>query len=126
MTQEFESDIRRRVNPAYVDVRGTESYERAALLGEIDRLRAAIRQTLDENGHLADGDNCTLITLKRALNIQTCRKCGGDMKSGMAMCQTLTGIADFIGGEVCTVSPGGPGKVIGCWKCEQCGWSVTA
>ena len=51
---------------------------------------------------------------------------GGDMKSGMAMCQTLTGIADFIGGEVCTVSPGGPGKVIGCWKCEQCGWSVTA
>lgn len=34
---------------------------------EIDRLRAAIQQTLDENGHLADGDNCTLIVLKRAL-----------------------------------------------------------
>lgn len=34
---------------------------------EIDRLRAAIQQTLDENGHLADGDNCTLILLKRAM-----------------------------------------------------------
>lgn len=34
---------------------------------EIDMLRAAIRKTLDENGHLADGDNCTLIDLKRAI-----------------------------------------------------------
>lgn len=34
---------------------------------EIDILRAAIRKTLDENGHLADGDNCTLIELKRAI-----------------------------------------------------------
>lgn len=36
-------------------------------LREIERLRAAIARTLDENGHLADGDNCTLIDLKRAL-----------------------------------------------------------
>lgn len=35
--------------------------------GEIERLRSAIKQTLDENGHLADGENCTLIVLKRAL-----------------------------------------------------------
>lgn len=34
---------------------------------EVQRLRAAIEQTLDENGHLADGDNCTLIVLKRAI-----------------------------------------------------------
>jgi hypothetical protein len=67
LTPEFEADIRARVNPVYVDVIGTESYERAALLGEIDRLRAAIHQTLDENGHLADGDICTLIVLKRAV-----------------------------------------------------------
>lgn len=38
-----------------------------ALHAEVERLRAAIQQTLDENGHLADGDNCTLIVLKRAL-----------------------------------------------------------
>ena len=28
---------------------------------------AAIRETLAENGHLADGDDCTLAKLKRAL-----------------------------------------------------------
>lgn len=39
----------------------------ATLATEVRRLRAAIQQTLDENGHLADGDNCTLIVLKRAL-----------------------------------------------------------
>jgi len=32
-----------------------------------DELLAAVEQTLDENGHLADGENCTLIVLKRAL-----------------------------------------------------------
>lgn len=34
---------------------------------EIDRLRAAIRQTIAENLDLADGEVCTLILLKRAL-----------------------------------------------------------
>lgn len=67
MTPEFEAEIRSHVNPLYVNCRGTESYERAILLAEIDRLRSAIRETLDKNGHLADGDNCTLLTLKRAL-----------------------------------------------------------
>ena len=43
---------------------------------EIQMLRAAIQQTLDENGHLADGDNCTLIVLKRTedmFNTCACR-----------------------------------------------------
>lgn len=35
---------------------------------ERDELAAAIRQTLDENGHLADGDVCTLKVLKDALS----------------------------------------------------------
>lgn len=34
---------------------------------EIERLRDAIIETLEENLHLADGENCTLIRLKRAL-----------------------------------------------------------
>jgi len=34
---------------------------------EIERLKTAIRETLADNGHLADGDNCTLIKLKQAL-----------------------------------------------------------
>lgn len=37
-------------------------------------LRDAIKQTLEENGHLADGENCTLIVLKRALR----KVCGLD------------------------------------------------
>ena len=34
---------------------------------EIKRLRTAIQKTLNENGHLADGENCTLIHLVRAM-----------------------------------------------------------
>jgi hypothetical protein len=37
---------------------------------EIIKLEAAIRQTLDENGHLADGDDCTLIHLKTAIGYE--------------------------------------------------------
>lgn len=31
-------------------------------------LEGAIRRCLEENAHLADGDNCTLIDLKQAIN----------------------------------------------------------
>ena len=34
---------------------------------EIKLLRSAIEETLSEHSHLADGENCTLIRLKRAL-----------------------------------------------------------
>ena len=34
---------------------------------EIQRLRAVIAEVLTDLAHLADGDNCTLIKLKRAL-----------------------------------------------------------
>ena len=36
---------------------------------EATRLRAAITKTLEENRHLADGENCTLIDLKRAIGM---------------------------------------------------------
>lgn len=35
----------------------------------VRQLEAAITATLDENAHLADGDNCTLLTLKKAMPI---------------------------------------------------------
>jgi len=38
-----------------------------ALERELAILRYRVAQTLHENAHLADGDNCTLIRLKRAL-----------------------------------------------------------
>lgn len=56
-----------------------------------------------------------------------CRKCGGMMADGIATGQTYTGGSlDFPGdaGPV-TFSAGGPGEIIECRKCKQCGWSVT-
>lgn len=49
------------------------SFGRALLACECVRLTAAIEETLAENAHLADGDNCTLIRLKRALGVQSDR-----------------------------------------------------
>ena len=54
-----------------------------------------------------------------------CKRCNGEMKPGKAIEQTYTGIPDFIGGDVVTMSPGGPGRLIDCMKCVECGWSVT-
>lgn len=45
LTPEFESEIRRSINPLYVSVKGTSSNERVLLMGEIDRLRAMLGQT---------------------------------------------------------------------------------
>jgi hypothetical protein len=36
----------------------------------IESLHEAIRLTLEENRHLADGDNCTLIRLKNAIGFE--------------------------------------------------------
>ena len=41
----------------------------AQLLDQRDKLRTAILLTLEENRHLADGDDCTLIALKRAISL---------------------------------------------------------
>lgn len=35
---------------------------------KIESLQTAIKETIDENLHLADGDICTLIKLKRAID----------------------------------------------------------
>ena len=56
-----------------------------------------------------------------------CQKCGGEMWPGKAMAQTLVGIPDFPGDDhAVTLSPGGPGRLVDCMKCDRCGWSVTA
>ena len=41
--------------------------QQVAYNAEIKRLRKAMQQTIEENGHLADGDDCTLIKLKIAI-----------------------------------------------------------
>lgn len=55
-----------------------------------------------------------------------CKCCGGAMAPGQALEQTFAGIPDFPGGAVVTMSPRGPGKLVDCMKCENCGWSVMA
>ncbi|MGL4490895.1 MAG: hypothetical protein ACRCU5_15755, partial [Rhizobiaceae bacterium] len=47
------------------------------------------------------------------------------MRPGIALQATTAGLPDFIGGEVSTVSDGGPGRLIACRKCADCGYSVT-
>ena len=55
-----------------------------------------------------------------------CKKCGGDMRDGKAIAQTVTGMPDFPGDRhAVTLSAGGPGMLINCLKCSICGWSMT-
>ena len=42
--------------------------ERNNALIEAERLRAVMRETIEGNLHLADGENCTLIKLERAIS----------------------------------------------------------
>jgi len=57
---------------------------------------------------------------------ETCRRCGSEMRPGLAMGQTAKGAPDFPGDRhASTMSAGGPGKLMQCMKCPICGWSVT-
>ena len=43
LTPELEAEIRSKINEAYCHTKGTESYERKALIDEIDSLRERVR-----------------------------------------------------------------------------------
>ena len=56
----------------------------------------------------------------------SCPRCGGAMKPGKAIEQAWTaGTPDFIDSECVTMSPGGPGRLVDCMKCGECGYSVA-
>lgn len=57
----------------------------------------------------------------------TQRNCYGIMKHGKAIKETVaSGIPDFLDDdEEITMSVGGPGRLIDCWKCDRCGHSET-
>lgn len=61
--------------------------------------------------------------------IPSCFKCNVLMKKGMALRNTIFGYPDFPGDTGreagCTVSDTGPPEMILCWKCPQCGKSIT-
>ena len=57
--------------------------------------------------------------------VMRCKKCKCKLVQGKAIQNTMVGIPDFPGTDyVCTVSPGGPGKLIECLKCPKCGHSI--
>jgi len=55
------------------------------------------------------------------------RNCEGMMKKSKAMRSTLIGgLPDFPNdSHSITLCEGGPGKLIGCIKCDSCGFSMT-
>ena len=55
-----------------------------------------------------------------------CPRCGGPMKPSKAIAQTWMGEPEWSGATICTMSPGGPGRLIDCLKCEKCGHSVSS
>ena len=60
--------LRRKIIDMQTALAGrTYFHSDSAVEQRIAELEAAIVKTLNENGHLADGDNCTLIDLKRAM-----------------------------------------------------------
>jgi len=72
----------------------------------------------------------TLHGARKALaEAQQCPFCNVALKPSIALAQTwVAGAPDFIGEtypSIQTMSPGGPGKVINCMKCPECGYSTT-
>ena len=66
MCDEIAGDINDRCSDSNEYARGSIEIA-TVLMDEVSRLRGAIGKTLDANCHLADGENCTLLSLKVAL-----------------------------------------------------------
>ncbi len=59
-------------------------------------------------------------------DLLTCSACHtGTLGPSQALQSTYTGSPDFPDGEVVTMSPGGPGRLVDCLKCQSCGHSVS-
>ena len=60
--------------------------------------------------------------------MRKCHRCDVEMTSGVAIEQTYVGGSpDFLGdAHAVTLSAGGPGRLVPCWKCPSCGFSMTA
>jgi len=87
----------------------------------------AVHQLMDMDApmvHLQiDGMN---EAMNRGEERELCRQCGGRMKDSQAIAQTFIGRGDFHDGDSqVTMSPGGPGALVDCRKCSECGWSVS-
>lgn len=97
----------------------------------VEKLQHLLRQTLVWLEHpefnalpLCGSPRALAVHIRETLS-EVCPHCYGSMRPGKATMQTFRGFADFPGGEAVTMSPGGPGGLIDCLKCEKCGHSVT-
>lgn len=102
--------------------------ELTRLVDRVERLRGLCKSAvgmLHDAGRDTDADEIRALIgdmedLALARIPKRCRKCGGTMRPGIATGQTVDCSDEG------TMSPGGPGKLIDCIKCEKCGCSVTA
>lgn len=86
---------------AQVETRRVENFDRRAPLWDL--VRAALPPTSEP-----------------------CPKCGAAMRPGIAMGQTMVGQPEWPGDTIYTQSPGGPGYIMDCLKCTNCGHSITS
>lgn len=55
-----------------------------------------------------------------------CIKCNIELKPGIALKQTISGIPDFPNdNKPITLHADGPGCIKSCLKCPKCGWSIS-
>lgn len=60
----------------------------------------------------------------RVRMVRMCPRCIVPLVKGQAMASTFTGSPDFASDpRAVTLSPGGPGNLVDCMKCPDCGYS---
>ena len=68
------------------------------------------------------------MTQAESLKVVLCGKCNVEMQPGKAIAQTFTGGAPDFPSDThsSTFSAGGPGALVDCLKCPDCGFSISA
>lgn len=98
--------------------------ELTRLVDRVERLRGLCKSAagwLFDAGRHEEAERVLKLVgdMEDAALARMCRKCGGQMRPGKAIAQT------FDCSDEGTMSPGGPGKLVDCLKCEACGASTT-
>ena len=70
---ELEAELERVKNAVYCGL-----LQESELKKRVEELESAVRETIEENLHLADGDDCTLIKLKQVIEWKTKERQAGE------------------------------------------------
>ena len=89
-------EVKSRINPAYSDTRGTESYERKMLVEEIERLQkvASAAQALLEYGANGKLAACERERDELSERVGWCNTELNDKDKRLAACEKALGVAD--------------------------------